>query len=139
MRFSEPPPVERAGKGPGDELDTLLRAFFQSKLPHPWPAPALPAAEEQGRPVVPLTPAAAHPWVPVRSRLALAASVGLLLAGSWFLAEQFQAGPGDPPTADWHHPHAAKKDLDGPPKVIEFLEQGEDGTTKLRLNLWDRR
>jgi hypothetical protein len=138
MRFSEPP-VDRGGTGSGDELDTLLRSFFQSELPHPWPALSLPEAEEQGRPVVPLTPAAAHPWVPAHSRLALAASVGLLLAGTWFLAEQFQTGAADPPRADWHSSPAAKKDLDGPPKVIEFLEQGEDGTTKLRLNLWDRR
>jgi hypothetical protein len=137
MRFSEPPPIDCAGKGRStDELDTLLRAFFESEMPHPWPARPFPETAEQTRPVVPFKPTPAHPWVPINSRLALAASIGLLLAGSWFLAEQFQPNATEQPTAGWEHNPAAKN---GSPKVIEFLEQGEDGTTKLRLNLWERR
>jgi hypothetical protein len=144
MRISEPPTVDRAGKGnPGDELDTLLRAFFQSELPHPWPALPLPETEAPARPVVPFTPpAASHPWVPVHSRLALAASVGLLLAGSWFLAGQFQpADSGDlPPRPDAVYP-AKGGHMMGPDgiKMKESLEQEKDKPTKYRIELWDRR
>jgi hypothetical protein len=137
MRFSEPPTVDRAGKGrSGDELDTLLRAFFQSEMPHPWPVPSLPETEEQARPVVPFTPAASPPWAPVHSRLALAASVGLLLAGSWFLAGQFQtADPGDQPIRP-DAPYTANRDGI---KMKESLEQEKDKPTKYRIELWDRR
>jgi hypothetical protein len=142
MRFSEPPTVDRAGKGSGDELDTLLRAFFQSEMPHPWPALSLPETEEQARPVVPFTPAASHPWVPVHSRLALAASVGLLLAGSWFLAGQFQpADPGDQPLRPDAGITAKGGHLVAPDgiKMKESLEQEKDKPTKYRIELWDRR
>jgi hypothetical protein len=142
MRFSEPPTVGRGGNGSGDELDTLLRAFFQSEMPHPWPALSLPETEEQARPVVPLTPAPSHPWVPVHSRLALAASVGLLLAGSWFLAEQFHtAAPGDrPPPPDARYT-AKDGHMMGPDgiRMKESLEQEKDKPTKYRIELWDRR
>jgi hypothetical protein len=139
MRFSEPPAVE-PGKGSGDELDTLLRAFFQSEMPHPWPVLSLPQADEQSRSVVPLTPA--HPWGLAHSRLALAASVGLLLAGSWFLAEQFQTAPPDDQSFRPAVGLPADRGHLAPPdgiKMKEFLEQGEDGSTKLHLDLWDRR
>jgi hypothetical protein len=140
MRFSEPPTVDRAGTGrSGDELDTLLRAFFQSEMPHPWPALPVPETEERSGPVVPLTPAASHPWVPIHSRLALAASVGLLLAGSWFLAEQFQPGASEPPsaTATWQdNPTADRERLLGPGdfKMKEFLQQEKDKPTEYRFD-----
>jgi hypothetical protein len=142
MRFSEPPTVDRGGTASGDELDTLLRAFFQSEMPQPWPALSLPETEEQARPVVPLTPATAHPWVPVHSRLALAASVGLLLAGSWFLAEQFQTGDsGAQPPSPPGLLTGNKDGLHGPGdiRMKESLEQEKDKPTKYRIELWDRR
>ncbi len=59
---------------PPDDLDVLLRTFFQSEMPNPWPkmkAPASRVAPRRSR---------------VRSRLALAASVGFLMVGSWALS-----------------------------------------------------
>ena len=68
-------PPTRPEQAP-DELDALLRAFFQAQMPKPWPAfkaPATPSAQTSW-------------WVKSRSRLALAASVALLLLGSWWLS-----------------------------------------------------
>jgi hypothetical protein len=63
----------------GDNLDHLLRAFFRAEMPEPWPdAPARPLA---------FRPARRRGLV--RSRLALAASVLLLLVGQWLLAGSF--------------------------------------------------
>jgi hypothetical protein len=139
MRFSEPPTVDRAGKGAsGDELDTLLRAFFQSEMPHPWPALPLPRQQEQPRPAVLLTPAAAHPWVPIHSRLALAASVGLLLVGSWFLAAPFHPTNSGDASVPANSALTGSNDKGGI-KTREFLEQDKDNPTKFRLELWERR
>jgi len=63
------------GQGP-DALEHLLRDFFQAELPRRFPLPALPVVER---------PASSW-WTRSRSRLALAASVALLVAGSWWLA-----------------------------------------------------
>jgi hypothetical protein len=69
---------------PDDEIDRLLRAFYRAELPSPWPElklPALPAAR----------PAVRRSLLP--SRLALAASVLLLVLGSWLLADSFRGYP----------------------------------------------
>jgi hypothetical protein len=66
------PQIERSP----DELDALLRAFFRSEMPDPWPAVKIPPAES----------AYSSWWTASRSRLALAASVALLMLGSWWLA-----------------------------------------------------
>jgi len=69
---------------PGDDLDGLLRAFFRSQMPDPWPAPPVPRSAS----VVTMRPASSrHPLM--RSRFALAASVALLLLGSLFLPGRF--------------------------------------------------
>jgi hypothetical protein len=69
---------------PGDDLDGLLRAFFRGQMPNPWPAPRLP----RFRTATPARPA--PPGRPLmRSRWALAASVGLLLLGSLGLTGRF--------------------------------------------------
>lgn len=67
--------------GSPDNLDSLLRGFFQAEMPHPWPTMKAPVEKRAPR-------AKAEPkhWTPVRSRLALAASVGLLMVGSWYLS-----------------------------------------------------
>src|SRR5262245_51844514 len=76
------PPLSRGDRGgrPPEELDVLLRDFFRSEMPQPWPECAAPEPE----PIRPLV-RPARAWTPVRSRLALAASVGLLLGGSLLL------------------------------------------------------
>jgi hypothetical protein len=107
---------------PDDELDGLLRAFFRAERPDPWPAMKAPpqtlpfvprtvngrGAAKQSLPTLP-TPATKATRRPLwRSRLALAASVALLLGGTLFLPRtslqwQEPAGPDAPgghPTAD---------------------------------------
>lgn len=69
---------------PDDEIDRLLRAFYRAELPSPWPELKLPAGPA-ARPAV--------RWSLLRSRLALAASVLVLLLGSWLLADSFRVYP----------------------------------------------
>lgn len=131
------PPVNRGGTPP-DELDALLRDFFRSEMPQPWPDFAIP----EPAPILPLT-RPARSWLPVRSRLALAASVGLLLTGSLLLP--LSVNSVDDP--------ARRGDLIGDRKagspfkvrtpdgaefeMKEFLREGKDGT-EIRID-FDRR
>jgi hypothetical protein len=95
MSVLEPPPSQ-----PGDDLDGLLRTFLRSQLPQPWPSPRLPSdvASCQRRP--------ASGRNLMRSRWALAASVALLLFGSWLLPSRFAPdgkpdhGPNGPMISD---------------------------------------
>lgn len=75
--------VEPPSSQPSDSLDGLLRKFFRSQLPHPWPAPrGLSSISScQRRPTVGQSL--------MRSRWALAASVALLLFGSFLLPNRF--------------------------------------------------
>lgn len=80
--LQEPLTSPRNAGRPPDEIDGLLRAFFGAELPAPWPVLKAPPAEE--------TPASVRrpqTWAMMPSRLALAASIGLLLIGCWFLSE----------------------------------------------------
>jgi hypothetical protein len=95
MNLTEPPPSK-----PSDELDDLLRAFFRSQMPHSWPAPRQPAAR-----VAPSPRPSAPRRSLNRSRWALAASIGLLLVGSFSLPGRLtpsnsEAVPGGPMTSD---------------------------------------
>lgn len=67
--------LQHSGRSP-DDLDQLLRNFFRGEMPDPWPTMKAPAIENP-------TPTW---WTRSRSRLALAASVALLLVGSWCLS-----------------------------------------------------
>ena len=70
----------RSGGAPED-LEGLLRNFFRSEMPEPWPTMKAPVVK------APQAPArSAGRWAPVRRRLALAASVGFLMVGSWCLS-----------------------------------------------------
>lgn len=78
-----------------DHLDELLRTFFRSEMPRPWPAfepPLMPAPlERHNRPLR-------------RSRLVLAASLAILLLGAWLLAGAFRnagAPTGGPGSGDF--------------------------------------
>jgi len=103
MSTVEPPFLDSFGGRPGDDLDGLLRTFFRSELPKPWPK--APVAERQSesatnghavlpfaRPVRP----AARSWA-WTSRVALVASLGGLLLGTLLVSGHFQgntpAGP----------------------------------------------
>jgi len=69
--------IERNPAIPPDEVDHLLRSFFRSEVPDPFPVMKAPAFELRRH---------VASWSGVRSKLALAASVALLLAASWFLS-----------------------------------------------------
>ncbi len=78
---------------PGDEVDALLTAFYRKEMPAPWPAFRPPASRAgtaplQAPPPLPLrrpgpslSPARGLSFG--RSRLALAASVALIVFGTW--------------------------------------------------------
>jgi hypothetical protein len=84
---------------PGDPLDVLLRSYFRSEMPRRWPA-----SPQKRR----LTPRhGGTDRLSVYSRLALAASVALLLIGGWLLSGRL-AGP-DVPSLGPMGPGAAKK------------------------------
>jgi hypothetical protein len=86
--FVPPTTVNQNGRSSEDELDGLLRAFYQAELPHPWPSPEVPALRND---VLPLrSPLRRFPML--RSRLALAASVALLVAGPLALSAYFTGG-----------------------------------------------
>jgi hypothetical protein len=62
-----------------DDVDGVLRAFFKAQVPAPWPAlKALAVATETTK-----------GWPMMRSRLALAASVAILVLGLSFLSGAF--------------------------------------------------
>jgi hypothetical protein len=151
MSFFIHPPVSAGGRQPGDELDNLLRAYFQSEMPDPWPAleigmgsadaevpirlSLLPAADEpseesEPEPVV----RASFPGGSLsRSRLALAASVALLVSGSLFLSGQLPNVATTPEVRIPRDSGEARKNPDGllaPPKVreVQSLIQKDDGT-----------
>jgi hypothetical protein len=117
MRIVEPPSLDSPWRGPaGDDLDGLLSAFFRSEMPRSWSAPELP--DEQPR-TLPL-PSPRRRSI-LRSRLALAASIALLLAGAWFLSGEFASitGPG---SFDSRKDEASSHGTDLPRKTMK-----EDG------------
>ena len=65
------------GEGLPDDLDRLLRAYFRSEVPSPWPGAPTPATVQPA--AAPLSNRLAH------SRLVLAASIAALLVGGWLL------------------------------------------------------
>jgi hypothetical protein len=62
------------------EVDALLRDYFESEMPRPWPAFKAPVTKAPG-------------WSRYSGRLALAASVALLVAGYLTLAGFFPKQP----------------------------------------------
>lgn len=123
--------VEPPSRKPGDELDELLRRFFRSQLPQPWPALRLPASEH------PRWPALGRSLA--RSRWALAASVALLLLSSLLLPSRFTSnvssenGPGDQLIADnpqrlhkQHNKHNKAENKVNPGRAVNPADQLPD-------------
>src|SRR5262245_26796246 len=95
MRMVDPPTLDSPWQErPGDDLDGLLTAFFHRELPAPWPtAPTV----EEANVILRRTPPRRRPlW---SSRLALAASVAVLLTAGWMLSGSFQTLDTDGPEA----------------------------------------
>jgi hypothetical protein len=63
------------------EIDGLLHGYFRSQMPHPWPAFQMPKPTRTKRP--------ASFWVRYGGRVALAASIALLVASYLALAGFF--------------------------------------------------
>jgi hypothetical protein len=133
MSLLVPPPPVTPGpdSSGGDGLDRLLRAFFRAELPDPWPAFEAPADEPPA--LLPLRPAGRASLF--RSRLALAASVALLLAGPWMLAGRFgherHAAPGVGPFDG-----NARREKLPDPRPHMFIEQPREGSSELRFDFY---
>lgn len=124
MSVLEPNPSPSSG-----DLETQLRAFYLRQLPQPWPTPqlVLSAMSTPRRP--------ANNSNLMRSRWALAASVALLLFGSWLLpgrlspvgnAEHGANGPlisNIPP--DMPKAHKRQKQVENKNKVGLAADEGD--------------
>ena len=72
-------PLSTGEARPPDDLEKLLHSYFRAEMPEPWPSPPLASAQAESP-----SPEATAP-VAVRSKLALAASVARLIAGTMLL------------------------------------------------------
>lgn len=71
---------------PRPEMDDVLHDYFQAEMPHPWPAFQMPkpARAKQSESL----------WSRYAGRVALAASIALLVAGYLAVAAYFPSAPG---------------------------------------------
>jgi hypothetical protein len=130
MRFVDPPTLDSPWRErPGDDLDDLMTAFFRSEMPSPWPGAPEP---EEAEVIVRRRPPTRKPvW---GSRLALAASVALLLAGGWRLSGSFQEPPnGGGPIGGVGPPSALKEKF---PKFVPSIEHKPSGPSGLRIEVF---
>jgi hypothetical protein len=96
------------------EMDDMLRDFFRAEMPHPWPTFTTPKPLRLKRP--------ATLWSRYAGRLALAACVGLLVAGYLGLSGYFvtpDAGTGLQQGAPMigHKEKGSKVNIETPPDV----------------------
>jgi hypothetical protein len=116
MSVVVPPFLDLSGRPSEDEVDGLLRNFYQAELPNPWPSLEAPAAKNV---ILPFRPAAKR-FPMLRTRLALAACVAFLVAGPLALSAYLSGTntntaatsvPGMEPTAD-------RRNSNLPPRVV---------------------
>jgi hypothetical protein len=139
MRIVDPPSLDSPGRGRHGDLDQLLSDFFRSKMPHPWPEPAMPDEQPKTLPLPARKPMPRRSSWP--SRFALAASVALLLAGGWFLSGKFAAisGPSsfksirDEADKNIERPGRRLKE-DGVPRTRERIILDQSGRTEFRID-----
>jgi hypothetical protein len=88
-------------RNPKPDVDKLLRSFFRSEMPQPWPVFSESKIEDRGSRIdklgVDVIPQSStfhppssilHPRSSRRSRLVLAASMALLLISSWWIGQK---------------------------------------------------
>jgi hypothetical protein len=117
---------------PGDDLDALLRDWIQSEMPQTWPAAPIPSPTPVDR------EALAPRWrAPARSRLALAASVAILVTGSLFVGKSFYDERVPSILAPGTIGTGSIRGLPGKPKpdfrMKTELEQAPDGPTSIKI------
>jgi len=136
------PPLPLLKRHRPDDVDDLLRAFFQKEMPSPWPEFHFP--EKPEKPLVKLAPSAEPRWYRHRSQFALAASVGLLLVGSLVIPNHFQndvtrKDSEDNPILIGDQRPLPEKPLDGRKFLIrESLRQEKDRPTELFIEVYPR-
>jgi hypothetical protein len=117
------PPLSNGEAPPPDDLETLLQAYFRAEMPDPWPAP--PLLQTARREAAPLQTVRGVR----RSRLALAASVALLLAGTSIVPQR---------TASRDVPVALPRMLPGEAtrvRLTQTLVQPKDKPTEWRIEV----
>lgn len=112
--------------GSAEEIDRLLGAYFQKEMPHPWPKASLTG------PTVQLANAESR-WSSSRSRMALAASVALLVAGAMLLGGSFKNPP--KPTGLSGALESAKHETLGGLKSEVYIELSADGPTTINVTI----
>jgi hypothetical protein len=117
------PPLSNGEGPPSDEVETLLRAYFRAEMPHPWPAPPLARA-----PVSQPLPTSAVRGS-FRSRLTLAASVAMLLAGTLAIPGRKPTGQAPPVLPAMSAGEATRV------RLTETLIQPKDKPTELRIQV----
>jgi hypothetical protein len=128
MNHVEKPPIDLPARDRPDDLDDLLRAFFRAEMPQPWPA--VPRPRAQTAPL--LAPAQRSRWALARSRFALAASVGILVACLWALAGKFTANSDAVPGNA--KPTMPTSDI----RIKESLIQDQEDGTKMLIEVFDK-
>lgn len=125
MRFVDPPTLDSPWRErPGEDLDGLLTAYFRRELPCPWlAAPDVEEAVVLRRANPPRRPL----W---GSRLALAASVAVLLAGGLLLSGSFLSLDREGPTTPLTAPTADKSF-----KFKTSLQQQPSGEIGIRIDV----
>jgi hypothetical protein len=84
------PPLSTGDASPPDDVDSLLQAYFRAEMPEPWPAPP------RLQPILVATATPVSSRGLNRSRLALAASVAILIGGTLALPRPSATGPAAP-------------------------------------------
>jgi len=121
---------------PEDDVDHVLRGFFQSRMPNPWPAFTPPQALKSPA-VIPERTTRATRWQLYNRLLLIAASVALLV-GAQFLLPNFMSNS----TKEKAPSAAVKADVEGATagtqdnnKVIKDEILLEEGTTKIYIEV----
>ena len=119
MNTIQKPPLEVTnGDGSSDRTEELLRAFFKSEMPNPWP--------QFQRPVLSMTRPQTRTsrFAKLKSRMALAASIALLLLGTWLLAGAFRGEThvAKGPAVEKHNDTAKGAPGTTPPKTLPDMK-----------------
>ncbi len=123
----------------GENLDNLLRAFFQAEMPNPWPALEVPSRIVLTVPDREEDPPPRLGGSLFRSRFALAASIALLVAGPLLLSGVFRDSNTKPSTPVQTEPVNASRDnqLSTPRyRLKESLQVTPKGVETFRLDIY---